>query len=163
MRILIRILNLEKFGGSCNIKINAVNYVIDVWRGVWRCTHVKLVHQHRTFLPGIATTGLRRDKGRSGIGCWVAVAMGCPCRSHAISILQRIVRVTKAATWSHPSALFSIRGGSPIFSRVVIASSRYSRNVGHSNRVCQASSFRPLVSQLEHSGYPPASCGTSRR
>ncbi len=64
---------------------------------------------------------------RSGIGCWGAVAMG---RSSAISILRRIVRATKAATCSHPSALFSIigtklsgvRGGSLIFSRAVIAS-----------------------------------------
>ncbi len=157
-------------------------------------------HRHCTPLPGIATTGLRLDKGgnalgqatflpqfllcyssvwtmrlhspfvsglirisgldgklaagclqsgpawivcfrcwvadgknggmaRSDIGCWVAVAMGCPCR--AISILRRIVRATKAATWSYPSALFSIigtklsgvRGGSPIFSRVVIITS----------------------------------------
>ncbi len=45
---------------------------------------------------------------RSGTGCWVAVAMGCRCR--AISILQRIVRATKRATWSHPSVLFSIIG-----------------------------------------------------
>ncbi len=97
---------------------------------------------------------------RSGIGCWVAVAMSRPCRSRTISILRRIVRATKAATWSHPSALFSIigtklssvRGDSPIFSRVVIASSLYSRNAGHSNRVCQASSSRLLLSQLEHSG-----------
>ncbi len=81
---------------------------------------------------------------RSGIGCWVAAAMGRPCCYHAISIFRRIVRVTKAATWSHPSALFSIigtklsgiRGGSPIFSRAVIASSRYSQNARHSNRVC---------------------------
>ncbi len=51
----------------------------------------------------------------------------------------------------------------PIFSRAVIAFSRYSRNVGHSNRVYQASSSRPLVSQLEHSGYPQASCGIGRR
>ncbi len=186
-------------------------------------------HWHRTPLPGIVTTGLRRDKGgnvlgqatflspfllcyssvwmvrlhspfisgsirisgldgelaagclRSGparivfcfrcwrqkCGCWVAAAMGRPCRSRAITILRRIVRVTKAATWS-PPALFSIigtklsgvRGGSPIFSRVVIASSRHSRNAGHSNRMCQALSSHPLVSQLEHSGYPPASCGT---
>ncbi len=63
---------------------------------------------------------------RSGTGCWVAAAMGRPCRSRAISILWRIVRATKAASWSLPSALFSIigtklsfvRGGSPIFSRV---------------------------------------------
>ncbi len=34
---------------------------------------------------------------RSGIGCWVAAAMGFPCRSRAISILRRIVRATKAA------------------------------------------------------------------
>ncbi len=142
-------------------------------------------HRHRTPLPGIATTGLRRDKegnvvgqatflppfllcylsvrtvrlhspfvsgsirisgslaymvnwlpdvsevdrpgsssasaagllmaktggvARSGIGCWVAVAMGRPYHSRAISILQRIVRATKTATWSHPSALFSIIG-----------------------------------------------------
>ncbi len=66
---------------------------------------------------------------RSGIGCWVAAAMG---RSRAIFILRRIVRATKAATWSHPSALFSIigtklsgvRGVSSIFSRAVIASCR---------------------------------------
>ncbi len=58
--------------------------------------------------------------------------------------------------------LSGVRGSSPIFSRAVIASSRYSRNAGHSNRVCQVSSFHPLVSQLEHSGYPPASCGTGR-
>ncbi len=45
-----------------------------------------------------------------GIGCWVVAAMGRPCRSHAISILGRIVRATKAATWSHPSVLFSIIG-----------------------------------------------------
>ncbi len=47
---------------------------------------------------------------RSGIGSWVAAAMGRPGRSHAISILRHIVRATKAATWSHPSALFSIIG-----------------------------------------------------
>ncbi len=45
---------------------------------------------------------------RSGIGCWVAAAMGHLCRSRIISILQPIVKATKAATWFHPSALFSI-------------------------------------------------------
>ncbi len=71
---------------------------------------------------------------RSSIGCWIVVAMDRLCRSHTISILQRIVKATKAATWSHPSALFSIigtklsgvRGCSPIFCRAVIASSWYS-------------------------------------
>ncbi len=46
----------------------------------------------------------------SGIGFWVAVAMG---HSRAISILRRIVRATKAATWSHPSVPFSIIGTKP--------------------------------------------------
>ncbi len=104
--------------------------------------------------------GKNEGMARSGIGCWVAAAMGRSCRSHAISIWRRIVRATKSATWSHPSALFSIigtkpsgvRGGLLIFCRAVIASSQYSRNAGHSNRVCQASSSRPLLSQLEHSG-----------
>ncbi len=45
---------------------------------------------------------------RSGIECWAMAAMGCPCRT--ISILRRIVRATKVATWSHPSALFNIIG-----------------------------------------------------
>ncbi len=48
--------------------------------------------------------------------------------------------------------LCGVRDSLPVFCRVVIASSRYSRNARHSNRVCQASSSRPLVSQLEHSG-----------
>ncbi len=97
---------------------------------------------------------------RSGIKCWVAAAMGRPCCSRAISILRHIVRVTKAATWSHPSVLFSIigtklssiGGGSPIFSRAVIASSQYRQNAGHSNRVCEGSSSHPLLSQLVHLG-----------
>ncbi len=34
---------------------------------------------------------------RSGIGCWLAAAMGRLCHSRAISFLRRIVRATKAA------------------------------------------------------------------
>ncbi len=48
--------------------------------------------------------------------------------------------------------LSGVRSGSPIFSRAVIASSWYSQNARHLKRVCQASSSRPLLSQLEHSG-----------
>ncbi len=207
-----------------------VLFGIDVWRGVWRCTHAKLapltphplardrhygpasgqrgnafgqaiflppfllcyssvwtVRLHSSLVLGsIRISGLdgklaagclrsgpawiifcfrywvadgkNRGMARSGIGYWVVAAMG---RSCTISILWRIVRATKVATWSHPSALFSIigtklsgiRGGSPIFSSAVIASSRYSQNAGNSNRVCQASSSHPLLSQLEHSGF----------
>ncbi len=54
--------------------------------------------------------GQNREMARSSIGCWVVVAMGRHCHSRTISIFRRIVRVTKAATWSHPSALFSIIG-----------------------------------------------------
>ncbi len=36
--------------------------------------------------------------------------MGRLCHSHHISILRRIVRVTKTATWSHLSTLLSIIG-----------------------------------------------------
>ncbi len=76
-----------------------------------------------------------RGMARSGIGCWASVAMGRLCRSCAISILRRIVKTTKAPTWSHPSTLFSIIGiklsgvrgcSQPISCRVDIASSRYS-------------------------------------
>ncbi len=97
---------------------------------------------------------------RSSIECWVVVAIGRLYCSCAISISQRIVKATKAVTWSHPPVLFSIigtklssvRGCSPISCRVVIASFRYSWNAGHSNRVCQTSSSRPLLSWLLHSG-----------
>ncbi len=42
--------------------------LIDVWRGVWRCMHAKLVSlTNCTHLPGIATTGLCRDKGRNAL------------------------------------------------------------------------------------------------
>ncbi len=83
---------------------------------------------------------------RSGIGCWVAAAMGRLCHYHTISILRCIVKLTKAATWSLLSALFSIIGTklssvggcSLISCRVVIASSQYRWNAGHSNWVCQA-------------------------
>ncbi len=47
---------------------------------------------------------------RSGIECWVVATVGHVCRSHTISILQCIVKATKAVTWSHPSALFGIIG-----------------------------------------------------
>ncbi len=65
----------------------------------------------------------------SGIGCLVEATMDRLCRSLAISILQRIVKATKAATWSHQSTLFSmigtklsgVRGCSSISCRVVIA------------------------------------------
>ncbi len=41
---------------------------IDVWRGVWRCTHAKLAPLTPHPLPGIATTGLRRDNWRDVVG-----------------------------------------------------------------------------------------------
>ncbi len=53
---------------------------------------------------------MREGITRSSIVCWVAAAIGRFCRSRTISILQHIVKATKAATWSHPSALFSIIG-----------------------------------------------------
>ncbi len=37
--------------------------IVDVWHGLWRCTHAKLAPVTLHSLPGIATTGLRRDKG----------------------------------------------------------------------------------------------------
>ncbi len=43
-----------------NLKINITK--IDVWRGVWRCTHAKLAPLTPHPLTRIATTGLRRDK-----------------------------------------------------------------------------------------------------
>ncbi len=38
-------------------------HVIDVWRGIWRCTHARLAPLTPHPLPRIATTSLRRDKG----------------------------------------------------------------------------------------------------
>ncbi len=86
------------------------------------------------FCCWLLTANRERGMARSGIGCLVVTAMGHLCHSHAISILQPIVKVTKAVMWSHPSALFSIigtklssvRGCSLISCRVVIASSQYS-------------------------------------
>ncbi len=127
--------------------------IIDVWRGVWRCTHSKLAQLtlhpltwDRHYGPALGQRGERFGAGNlsapisplllkcansattlslrfgitgldcllllllgcwwqkwegmamSGIGCWVAAAMGRPCRSCTISILRRIVRATKAAT-----------------------------------------------------------------
>ncbi len=125
-----------------------------------------LPHVSEVDWPGSSSAsvaGLLRAKmgGNGKIRHWVlgGGGYGRPCRSHAITILRCIVRATKAATWSHPSVLFSIigtklsgiRGGSLIFSRAVITSSRYSQSARHSNKVCQALSSRPLLSQLEHS------------
>ncbi len=71
----------------------------------------KLTGLDRLLLPLLGCWRQKMGRmARSGIGCWVAAAMGRLCHSCAISILRRIVRATKAATWSHPSALFSIIG-----------------------------------------------------
>ncbi len=104
-----------------------VNWLLDV-------SEVDRPGSSSTSVAGLLTA--KTGEGDGDVRHWVLGG----CRSRAISILWCIVRATKAATWSHPSALFSIigmkqsdvRGGSPIFSRAVIASSQYSRNAGHS-------------------------------
>ncbi len=45
-----------------------------------------------------------------GIGYWVVASIDRLCHSRTISIVRSTVKATKAATWSHPSALFSIIG-----------------------------------------------------
>ncbi len=41
-------------------------------------------------IAGLLTAKTGGGVARSGIGCWVAAAMGRPCRSRAISILRRM-------------------------------------------------------------------------
>ncbi len=80
-------------------------------------------------------------------------------KSYVHFCLQTYSPCPRHYSWSHPSALFSIigtklsnvRGCSPISYRVIITSSWYSWNAGHSNKVCQASSSH-LLSHLVHSG-----------
>ncbi len=63
----------------------------------------------------------------SGIRCWVAATIYRLCHSHTNSILWCCVKVTKAATWFHPSGFFrmirtklsSVIDCSPIFCRMV--------------------------------------------
>ncbi len=87
---------------------------------------------YRLLLPllgcGLLITNIGGGMVNSG------VAMGRLYHSYNISILWCIVKATKATTWSHPSAFFSItvtklskvRDCSLISCRVFIASSRYS-------------------------------------
>ncbi len=147
--------------------------IIDVWQGVWRCTHAKLapltphplardrhnepasrqrrecfgagnlsapisplllkcvegattlfLHFGISGLGGKLAAGCLRSRptwiifcfccwvadGKNGEGGWGWVAAVMVRYSRAISILRRTVRATKAATWSHPSVLFSIIG-----------------------------------------------------
>ncbi len=103
--------------------------------------------------------------------CWVAddknggmasLALGAGWRRlwAAPALSPSCGALSKSATLSHLSGLFSIietklsgvRGSLPMFSRAVITSSQCSRNAGHSNRVCQASSSHPLLLQLEYLG-----------
>ncbi len=72
----------------------------------------------------------KMGKARSGIRCWVSVAIDCFCHCHTNVILWCTVKVTKAATWFHPLALLRLTGTklsgvwgySPISYKVVITS-----------------------------------------
>ncbi len=103
--------------------------------------------------------GKEGGMARSDIEWWVAAAMGRICRSHAISILRRIVRATKAATWSHPSALFSIvrakpssvRGCSPISYRMS-SHPPGAVEMPDTQTECARHHHFAILSQLEQSG-----------
>ncbi len=105
----------------------------------------------------------------SGTGCCVMADIVRLCHSYTNSILWCVIKVTKATTWSHSSAILSIigtklssvRGCSSISCRVVITSSQYSWNARKLNRMCQWSSSHPLSWLIR--GFPLVSCGKGMR
>ncbi len=81
---------------------------IDVWRGVWLCTHAKWPHWHHTPLPGIATTGLRWDKG--GNAFWQATFLPpfLLKKVRAVSGLEPKTSACRAITLATPLTLTTV-------------------------------------------------------
>ncbi len=74
---------LPSFSDRSGSQTKVVNWLVDV-----------SVDQNGSSSASVAGLLMAKTGGmaRSGIGCWVAAAMGRPCHSHAIFILRHIVR-----------------------------------------------------------------------